>query len=129
MSKTQLHREIVLDTPLGKIRKTVGENPIWVSLDETRDAKGQLVVNTIVGCLSAEEATTPFLLVSGIVEEDNHATTAQAFTNAMNLLWPDGIHFFSYLMRLYEGNRKRSTGDIPEYGSCNLSSTCPPPAE
>ena len=69
----------------------MGDNSIWVSMDETTDAKGQFVVNTIVGFLVPEKATIPFLLGSEIVAECNHASIAQAFTNALNILWPKGI--------------------------------------
>lgn len=33
----------VADDILNKIRNEIGDNPIWVSIDETTDAEGRLV--------------------------------------------------------------------------------------
>ncbi|XP_018497018.1 uncharacterized protein LOC100897508 [Galendromus occidentalis] len=79
------------DATITRIRDTVGENRIWVSVDETTDSRGLYVVNTIVGCLTSNEASVPMLLGTEIVERTNHATVAQPLTNALNLLWPQGI--------------------------------------
>ncbi|XP_003741646.1 uncharacterized protein LOC100899549 [Galendromus occidentalis] len=79
------------EATMERIRNTVGDNRIWVSVDETTDSRGQYVVNTVIGCLSAEEASKPMLMGCEIVERTNHATIAQAFTNALSLLWPTGI--------------------------------------
>ncbi|XP_018496631.1 uncharacterized protein LOC100905696 [Galendromus occidentalis] len=81
-----------------RIRSAIGDKRIWVSIDETTDAKGQYVVNTVIGCLTAEESSTPYLIDSEIVERTNHATTAQAFMNSLNLLWPEGIQHNKVLL-------------------------------
>ncbi|XP_018497539.1 uncharacterized protein LOC108865216 [Galendromus occidentalis] len=46
------------DARVQRVRDAVGNNPIWMSVDETTDAKGQYDVNTIIGRLEAEEEMT-----------------------------------------------------------------------
>ncbi|XP_003742228.1 uncharacterized protein LOC100899883 [Galendromus occidentalis] len=89
LRKTYLKK--LYDATVQRIREAVGEKRIWVSVDETTDVKGQYVVNTIVGALSPEEPSTPWLIGSEIVERTNHASIAQAFCNSLSLLWPGGI--------------------------------------
>ncbi|XP_003744005.1 uncharacterized protein LOC100907991 [Galendromus occidentalis] len=75
-----------------KIRSSIGQDRIWISIDETTDVKGQFVVNTVIGCLNAQRPSFPFLINSEIVDRTNHTTVAQAFMNALVILWPDGVH-------------------------------------
>lgn len=94
-SLRQLYEETIL-----KIRVAIGDNRIWISIDETTDAKGQFVVNTVVGVLSAGAPSTPFLLGSEVVEKTSHASVAQALIASLNLLWPEGYQhdrIFSWL--------------------------------
>ncbi|XP_018494596.1 uncharacterized protein LOC100903026 [Galendromus occidentalis] len=89
LRKTYLKK--VYDETLLKIRASVGEHRIWVSIDETTDVKGRFVVNTVVGCLSAQHQSRAFLLNTEFVERTNHSTVAQALVNSLNLLWPEGL--------------------------------------
>ncbi|XP_003738015.1 uncharacterized protein LOC100901520 [Galendromus occidentalis] len=90
LRKTYLPK--LYDQTVAKIRESVGDSNIWVSMDETTDVKGQFVVNTIVGVLDSSKASTAFLLDSQVVEKTNHATIAQAFCSALSLLWPDKVN-------------------------------------
>ena len=96
LRKTYLGK--LYDSSLQRIRHAVGGNPIWVSIDETTDVKGQYVVNTIIGALSLETHSTAFLIESEIVERTNHATIAQAFTKSKSLLWPEGVQHDKVLL-------------------------------
>ncbi|XP_018497666.1 uncharacterized protein LOC108865268 [Galendromus occidentalis] len=75
-----------------KLRSSIGDNRICISIDETADVKGQFVVNTVIGVLNPETPSIPFLLNSDTVGRTHQTTVAQAFTNALNLLWPDRVH-------------------------------------
>jgi hypothetical protein len=83
---------------LGRIRSTVGEHHIWVSIDETTDTKGRYVANTIVGTLDRSKESEIFLLNSECLEKTNASTIAQALTNALNLLWPQGVKYDRVLL-------------------------------
>lgn len=89
LRKTYLKK--LYDETIENIRRSISEDNIWVSIDETTDAKGQYVVNTVIGSLNQSKETKPYLLSSEIVEKTNHATIAQAFVNAMQLLWPEAV--------------------------------------
>ncbi|XP_018496507.1 uncharacterized protein LOC108864783 [Galendromus occidentalis] len=79
------------DEVIRRIQDSIGDSKIWVSVDETTDAKGQFVVHTVVGSLDGSKASIPYVLNSEVVESTNHATIAQAFCDALNILWPDGL--------------------------------------
>ena len=81
LRKTYL-KKLYDDTVL-RIRLSIGDERIWISIDETTDVKGQYVVNTIIVSLCPGKPSTPFLLNSEIVEATNHSTIAQAFTTAL----------------------------------------------
>ncbi|CAN7939500.1 unnamed protein product [Ixodes hexagonus] len=65
---------------LAKIEKEIGENHIWVSVDETTDASGRYVANFVIGTMKAEEAGTPILLNTDVLEKVNHSTIARFLT-------------------------------------------------
>jgi len=72
----------IYDLTIRRIRQSIGDSRIWISIDETTDAKGQFVVNAIVGCLNPERPSSTFLLNSEVVQRTNHVTIAQAFCNS-----------------------------------------------
>ena len=81
----------VYEATIDMIRESIGNSKIWVSIAESTDQKARFVVNTVIGRLDSSEPTTPYLLDCRIVERTNHATVAQAFCDALTILWPDGI--------------------------------------
>jgi hypothetical protein len=76
---------------LNKIRTSVADNKIWVSLDETSDVDGRYIANVIVGTLKQDQPREIFLLDCEVLERANHLTPAVLFDNSMNLLWPNDI--------------------------------------
>ncbi|PNF39209.1 hypothetical protein B7P43_G01301 [Cryptotermes secundus] len=76
---------------LNKIRTSVADNKIWVSLDETSDVDGRYIANVIVGTLKQDQPGERFLLDCEVLERANHSTIAVLFDNSMKLLWPNGI--------------------------------------
>ncbi|XP_028967041.1 uncharacterized protein LOC100907026, partial [Galendromus occidentalis] len=80
----------IYEKKLEFIRRCVSDKPIWVSIDETTDATGRYVANTVIGLLTATENRS-FLLHAEDLERTNSSTVAQAFMNALSILWPGGV--------------------------------------
>jgi hypothetical protein len=77
------------DDTINKIRNRVGNNKIWVSIDETSDVDGRFVTNVVVGTRKHEQPGEIFLLACEVLERVNSSSIAVVFDNAMNLLGPD----------------------------------------
>lgn len=75
---------------MDQIRKYVGNNKIWVLIDESTDVDGRYVSNVIIGTLEVNKPVITSLFNSEILEKTNHSTIVQLFGNSM-LLWPEGI--------------------------------------
>lgn len=74
---------------LNKIRAKVGNNYIWVSLDESTDVEQRAVANFIIGILGVEEEVgTSYLLNMAVLEATNHRTIAAFFNDSLQVLWP-----------------------------------------
>ena len=69
---------------------TITEN-IWVSIDETADAKGRFISNVIVGTLEEHCAGDIFLLNSYELDKANHSTICKLFDKSMNVLFTGDI--------------------------------------
>lgn len=74
---------------VASIRKAVGENNVWFSVDETTNARMEAVANFIIGPLTANEreAGTAYLLNSEVLSSTNHETVAKFIVDSLNLLW------------------------------------------
>lgn len=83
---------------VNKIRKEVGDNKIYVSMDETTDVTGRFVVNVIVGTLIPNSTGKKYLLTCETIEKVNHTTMATVFSNAMDILWPTGVRYNNVLL-------------------------------
>ncbi|KAG7178010.1 CGG triplet repeat-binding protein 1-like 4 [Homarus americanus] len=77
-------------------REKVGDNSTWVSLDETTDAR--CVANFVFGTLGPEERDKSYLLNLKVLDKVNHSTMAAFFTDALGLLWEDGIKYDRVLL-------------------------------
>lgn len=76
---------------LVSIRNSIGDGPIWVSIDESIDVDGRFIANIIIGKLD-DNKSKPFLLnYCEQLDKCNHQTIAQFFNNSMNILWPDVV--------------------------------------
>lgn len=72
-------------------------------MDETTDVEGRYVVHVIVGKLSADSPSQPFLVSCEVLEKCNHATVARHFNECMSLLWPSGVQHENVLLFLSDG--------------------------
>ena len=75
---------------LDKIRCSVGDCKIWVSIGETTDVDGRYVANVIVGTLKEDRHGEIFLLTCEVLERTNHSSIAVLFDDSLNILWPNG---------------------------------------
>ena len=90
---------IMYQQSLEEIRTKIGENYIWVALDETTDVCGRYVANFVVGVLAAEEERCQsYLLTLDVLPKVNHSTSAIFFNEALSLLWPSGIKYDKILL-------------------------------
>ncbi|KAJ4450361.1 hypothetical protein ANN_01782 [Periplaneta americana] len=88
---------------LNQIRKAVGNNKIWVSVDETTDETGRFVAHVVVGTLSPDGPGEKFLLTAEVLDKVNHASIVTLFQNSMSLLWPDGVKRENILLLVTDG--------------------------
>ncbi|CAN7983616.1 unnamed protein product, partial [Ixodes hexagonus] len=88
---------------LAKIKKEIGGNYIWVSVDKTTDASGRYMTNCVIGTLKAEEAGTPNLLNTDVLEKVNHSTIARFFATSLELLWPVNLQYEKVLLLVTDG--------------------------
>ena len=98
LRKNYLH--IAYTQTLTKIRNSVRDSNIWISVDESTDATGRYVANFIVGVLSVEkeESRNCFLLHSDALEKSDHSSIAKFVINSLNILWPDELHYNRVLL-------------------------------
>lgn len=70
------------------IKKALKNQYIWISIDETLDAKGRNIANVIVGILSSNEETAKkkFLLNTAILKKTNHSSIATLFDDSIKIL-------------------------------------------
>ncbi|KAG7162105.1 hypothetical protein Hamer_G010762 [Homarus americanus] len=69
---------------LDRLREKVGDNSIWVSLDETTDVDARCVANFVFGILGPEEETDKsYLLNLKVLDKVNHSTMAAFFTDSL----------------------------------------------
>lgn len=83
---------------MDKIRVTVLDKKIWVSIDETTDSNGRYVANVIIGTLEIDCPGEIMLLTSEVLEKVNHSTIAKLFDRSMALLWPNGVQHDDVLL-------------------------------
>jgi Protein of unknown function (DUF 659) len=76
------------NSAIEEICESIGDSSIYVVVDETTDACGRYVANLLVGKLSEDEAGTPFLLTSKVLERTNHSTIARFVNDSLRVLWP-----------------------------------------
>lgn len=84
---------------LEKIRGKVGENNIWISVDETTDVEQRYVAHFIIGILGIEEEVgKSYLLNMAELEATNNLTIAAFVNDSLQVLWPDGIKYDRVLL-------------------------------
>ena len=82
-----------------KIRTELKDEFIWLQIDETEDSRKKKVVNVIVGSLNADKnQCKKFLIDMRFVSSANNFTITQAVTDALTILWPEGIKYEKFLV-------------------------------
>jgi Protein of unknown function (DUF 659) len=77
----------IYEETMERIRKTVENKKIWISIDETIDCNGRMIANVVIGVLSEEDNKPPiFLLNTEELEAKNHSTIANLFMDSLKLL-------------------------------------------
>lgn len=74
------------------IRSEIGENFIWISVDETTDSTGRHIANFIVGKMSKDSPTQPYLLCCKQLDKVNFSTMGMFVSDSLSTLWPQGQH-------------------------------------
>lgn len=95
--------EICYQKSLQKIRDEIGNNFIWISVDETTDATGRYVANAVVGKLKSDEPSTSHLIASLTLEKTNNETIARFVNDAVSILWPGNIQYEKVLVFATDG--------------------------
>lgn len=83
---------------LNEIREKIGDNYVWVSIDETTDSCGRYLAHVIVGILDENQCQECFLLTSEVLKKANNETIFDLFHDSLNLLWPDEILYDRVLL-------------------------------
>jgi hypothetical protein len=60
-----------------RVRNIIGDNKIWVSIDESTDVDSRGVANMIVGTLFADRPGNIFLLYSEVTPQSPYFSTVQ----------------------------------------------------
>lgn len=90
----------VYNKTIENIKTEIGENKIWVSIDETCDVEGRYIANVVVGVLKTDSIGNIFLLHSEQLDRTNHTTICKLFEKAMGILWPGSINYDNVLLFL-----------------------------
>lgn len=77
-----------------KIRERVCGKKIFISIDESSDVEGRV----IVGTLEIDKPGEIFLLTVKVLESVNHSTICWLFDRSMVLLWPEGVQHDDVLL-------------------------------
>jgi hypothetical protein len=115
------------------VRNNIGDNKIWVSVDESTDIDSRCVANVIVGTLFADRPGNIFLLHSEVLDKVSHTTIAILFDSAMKMLWKDEVkrdrillfvtHAAPYMLKAAKGLKMLK---IPKNNPLNMSSAWSP---
>lgn len=86
------HVSRVFDETMDQVRERIGENFVYISVDETTDDRGYFIANLIIGVLNSFEAGHPYLIASWELERTN-ASTVCAFVNDALVRFFRGVPF------------------------------------
>ena len=78
----------VYQKTMDEIRKDIGGNYIWCSVDETTDSSSCFIVNVMIGKLDPNVPGKPHLILCKEIETTNNSTIACAVKDDLGILWP-----------------------------------------
>jgi len=119
MSRLRVHVDNHYADVMAKVRRELQDHYVWIAMDETTDAMGRYVLNTVVGRLSADSKGKSFLLNSDVLDKTNATTVAQAFLRALHLLWPDEVQYDKVALLLTDA------ASYMHKAASTLSALCP----
>ena len=74
---------------LQKLREKVGKNFVYITVDETIDARGLQIANVLIGVLESGRPGQPFLLASKQLEKTNSNTICRFVNSSLKILDQD----------------------------------------
>jgi hypothetical protein len=74
-----------------RVRNIIGDNKIWISINELTNVDSRCVASVIVGTLFADRPGNIFVLHSEVLDKVSHTTIAILFDSAMKMLWKDEV--------------------------------------
>lgn len=77
----------VYQETIQRIKRIIGNNYIWFTVDETTDSCGRYVANLIIGVLNSETPTKGFLVSSKELSKTNHDTIARFVNEGMAIFF------------------------------------------
>ncbi len=84
-------REVYNNT-IEKVLEIIGDNDIYIILDDTQDSCERYAVNILVGSLGGNYCK-PMLIKTQHVEVPNHTAFLQVINNAMNIIFKNDIKY------------------------------------
>jgi hypothetical protein len=119
----------IYESIIEKIRNEIGEDPIYLIVDETSDKCNRNVLNVMVGHLNGKYSK-PMLLMVTFLEVANSDNVSQAIMNALLILWKGQIYnerlwliltdMGSYMMKAVEGLKKSNLFPKLKHVTCIL---------
>ncbi|VVC26795.1 Hypothetical protein CINCED_3A018020 [Cinara cedri] len=87
---------VLCNEVIDRIRKEIGEGPIYVSIDETTDVDRRYVANVILGLMHEEICSKSYLLTCEELSKCNYQTVGNLFHDALIILWPNDIKYNTF---------------------------------
>ena len=66
------------------IREDIGNQKIWLAIDETTDACGRYTANVLVGALNSDAPSESHLIASKILAATNNSTITQLVLDTLS---------------------------------------------
>jgi len=93
----------VFEKNIDSIREIIGNNQIWVSIDETTDEMKRHVAGICSGILDDEQENKSYLVNVTQLYEVNSSTIARLFNDAMGELFQNKFHHEKFLLFVTDG--------------------------
>lgn len=71
------------------IRHELEDSPVWISVDETTDTVGRCVANVLMGKLSNETFSRPYLVNCTFLEKPDSSSVSRLVNDTLHLLFPE----------------------------------------
>jgi len=84
--------DFIYQQTISNIIGVIGDNDIYMIIDETTDIKGRYVCNVLVGLLNGKPAKS-MLVATRYLEETNNKTICQTVNQVCSLIWKGDIKY------------------------------------